>query len=47
MLLTKQESIRDVMAFPKNQNAECLVSDAPNTVDQEQLDELGISIRNE
>ncbi len=47
MLLTKQDSIRDVMAFPKNQNAECLVSDAPNTVDQEQLDELGISLKNE
>ncbi len=47
MLLTGQDSIRDVMAFPKNQNAECLVSDAPNTVDQEQLDELGISIKNE
>ena len=47
MLLMKQESIRDVMAFPKNQNAECLVSDAPNIVDQEQLDELGISLKNE
>ena len=47
MLLTKQDSIRDVMAFPKNQNAECLVSDAPNIVDQEQLDELGLSIRDE
>lgn len=47
MLLTGQESIRDVMAFPKNQNAECMVSDAPNTVDDEQLDELGISIKNE
>ena len=47
MLLTRQESIRDVMAFPKNQNAECMVSDAPNIVDKEQLDELGISIENE
>ena len=47
MLLTKQDSIRDVMAFPKNQNAECLVSDAPNTVDQEQLEELGLSLKNE
>ena len=47
MLLTKQDSIRDVMAFPKNQNAECLVSDAPNIVDQEQLDELGLSLKNE
>ena len=47
MLLTKQDSIRDVMAFPKNQNAECLVSEAPNIVDKEQLDELGISLKNE
>ena len=45
MLLTKQDSIRDVMAFPKNQNAECMVSDAPNIVDEEQLEELGISLK--
>ena len=47
MLLTKQDSIRDVMAFPKNQNAECMVSDAPNIVDEQQLKELGISLTNE
>jgi len=47
MLLTHQDSIRDVMAFPKNQNAECMVSDAPNIVDEEQLEELGISLKNE
>ena len=47
MWMAGAESIRDVMAFPKNQNAECLVSDAPNIVDQEQLDELGISLKNE
>ena len=47
MLLTRQASIRDVMAFPKNQNAECMVSDAPNIVDEQQLEELGISLTNE
>ncbi|SFN92277.1 aspartyl-tRNA synthetase [Eubacterium pyruvativorans] len=44
MLLTGEESIREVMAFPKNQNAQCLVSDAPNTVDDAQLEELGITV---
>ena len=43
-LLTGEESIREVMAFPKNQNAQCLVSDAPNTVDDAQLEELGITV---
>ena len=47
MLLTGAPSIREVMAFPKNQNAQCLVSDAPNTVDEEQLKELHIAIREE
>jgi len=45
MLLTGESSIREVMAFPKNQNAQCLVSDAPNTVDEAQLDELGIRLK--
>ncbi|MGI6211000.1 MAG: aspartate--tRNA ligase [Anaerovoracaceae bacterium] len=45
MLLAGESSIREVMAFPKNQNAQCLVSDAPNTVDQAQLDELNIRIK--
>ena len=45
MLLSGEPSIREVMAFPKNQNAQCLVSDAPNTVDDEQLQELHIAIR--
>lgn len=44
MLLTGAPSIREVMAFPKNQNAQCLVSDAPNTVDEAQLEELHIRI---
>ncbi len=44
MLLLGEPSIREVMAFPKNQNAQCLVSEAPSPVDKEQLDELGIEI---
>lgn len=43
MLLTHQPSIREVIAFPKNQNAQCMVSEAPAAVDKEQLDELGIA----
>ncbi len=44
MLLTGAESIRDVIAFPKVQTASCLMSEAPNTVDPKQLEELGIDI---
>ncbi|NCU27605.1 Asp-tRNA(Asn)/Glu-tRNA(Gln) amidotransferase GatCAB subunit C, partial [Candidatus Nomurabacteria bacterium] len=40
MLMTGSSSIRDVIAFPKVQNASCLMSDAPGIVDQVQLDEL-------
>lgn len=47
MLLSGEPSIRDVMAFPKNQNAECMVSEAPNAVDDEQLEELGIEVKDE
>lgn len=42
MLLLGEPSIREVMAFPKNQNAQCLVSDAPAPIDEAQLEELGI-----
>lgn len=42
MLLCGQPSIREVMAFPKNQNAQCMVCEAPSVVDEEQLAELGI-----
>ena len=45
MLLTGSESIRDVMAFPKVQNASEPMSNAPDTVDKKQLMELGIKIR--
>lgn len=44
MLLTGAESIRDVIAFPKVQTASCLMSEAPNTVDPKQLEELGIAV---
>ena len=45
MLLLGENSIREVMAFPKNQNAQCLVSEAPAPVDQVQLEELGIETK--
>ncbi len=44
MLLTGEKSIREVIAFPKNQNAQCMVSEAPGVVDDEQLQELGIKL---
>ena len=47
MLLTVEKSIREVISFPKNQNAQCMVSEAPGTVEDEQLKELGITIEKE
>ncbi len=44
MHMAHTENIRDVIAFPKVKDASCLMTDAPNVVDQKQLDELGISI---
>ena len=44
MLLTKDESIRDVIAFPKVQTASCLMSDAPSPVEDKQLKELSIAV---
>ena len=44
MLLTNSDSIRDVIAFPKNASASCPMSKAPNMVDHDQLVELGIEV---
>jgi len=43
MLLTGEESIRDAIAFPKTQQARCLLTNAPNAVDSKQLKELHIA----
>lgn len=45
MLLSKDDSIRDVIAFPKVQTASCLMSGAPAPVEQKQLDELYIEVK--
>ena len=45
MLLTKKDSIRDVIAFPKTQKAQCLLTEAPSMVSIEQLRELHIKLR--
>ena len=45
-LMTGSESIRDVIAFPKTQRASCLMTNAPNVVDDKQLRELHIRLRN-
>lgn len=44
MLMAKEDSIREVIAFPKVKDASCLLTDAPNIVDEKQLEELGIEI---
>ena len=44
MLLVKAENIREVIAFPKVKDASCLMSEAPNTVDEKQLEELHLRI---
>lgn len=44
MLMAKEDSIRDVIAFPKVKDASDLMTEAPTPVDQKQLDELGLQI---
>ena len=43
MILCSQDSIRDVIAFPKTQSATCLLSDAPSELDKDQIDSLGLN----
>jgi aspartyl-tRNA synthetase len=45
-MMTHAESIRDVIAFPKTQRAQCLLTHAPSAVDEKQLRELHIRLRN-
>ena len=44
MLMAKAESIRDIIAFPKNKDASCLMVKAPSEVDEKQLKELSIKL---
>ncbi len=45
MILAGTENIRDVIAFPKTASAACLMTEAPNVVDEKQLNELGIKLK--
>ncbi len=47
MLMAKEDNIREVIAFPKVKDASCLLTDAPNAVEEKQLEELGIELREE
>ena len=44
MLLTGEESIREVITFPMNKNAQDLMMDAPSAVEQKQLDDVHIKL---
>jgi aspartyl-tRNA synthetase len=46
MLMSKSESIRDTIAFPKVKDASCMLTKAPDIVEEEQLMELGIAVLN-
>ena len=45
MLMTKADSLRDVIAFPKVKDASCLLTDAPTPVEPSQLEELSIEAK--
>ena len=45
MHMVHADSIRDVIAFPKVKDASCLMTEAPGTVDEKQLEELGLAIK--
>jgi aspartyl-tRNA synthetase len=45
MILTGTDNIRDVIAFPKTQRGQCLMTEAPSDVDQKQLDELNLRVQ--
>lgn len=47
MLLTGDDNIKDVIAFPKVQNASCLMTGAPDFVEDVQLKELGLAVPEE
>ena len=47
MLMAGQDSIRDVIAFPKVKDASCLMTEAPSVVDEKQLAELGLETKSE
>ena len=47
MLMMQADSIRDVIAFPKVKDASCLMTDAPHSVSEKQLEELALEITEE
>ncbi len=47
MILADEESIRDVIAFPKNQRGIDLMFEAPSPVDEQQIEDLGMQVRPE